>query len=54
MRAEEYRAWQALTPAARLDAATELSIALYWGKETPQDLPARLQSTSVRLQQPQR
>jgi hypothetical protein len=70
MKAEEYRAWQALTPADRLNAAAELSIGLYsmesrpsgaaekrpsgTAKEPFKNVPARLQRTLVRLQQPQR
>lgn len=52
MKVEEYRAWRALPPAARLDAAAELSIGLYSVKEPTKDVPARLQRTLVRLQQP--
>jgi hypothetical protein len=70
MKAEEYRAWQALSPADRLNAAAELSIALYSiqertsgatqertsgaTKEPSKNVPARLQRTLVRVQQPQR
>lgn len=54
MKAEEYRAWQALTPADRLNAAAELSIGLYALKEPSKHVPARLQRTLVRLQRPQR
>ena len=58
MKAEEYRVWQALPPAARLDAAAELSIGLYemkeQSKEVPGHVPARLQRNLVRLQQPRR
>jgi hypothetical protein len=54
MKAEEYLAWQALSPAERLNAAAELSIGLYSIKEPSTNVPARLQRTLVRLQQPQR
>ena len=52
MKAEEYRAWQTLPAAARLDVAAELSIMLYGLKEPSKNVPARLQRTLVRLQQP--
>jgi hypothetical protein len=54
MKAEEYRAWQVLPPAARLDAAADLSVGLYSLKEQSKHVSTRLQRTLVRLQQPQR
>lgn len=53
MKADEYREWQKLLPRERLDAAAELSIAAYCMKEPPKNVPARLQRTLVRLQQPE-
>jgi hypothetical protein len=52
MKADEYRAWQKLAPHERLAAAAELSIGAYRMKE-PSNVPARLQRTLVRLQQPE-
>jgi hypothetical protein len=53
MKADEYRLWQRRTPRERLDAAAELSLAAFRPKESPQDVPVRLQRTLVRLPQPE-
>jgi hypothetical protein len=53
MKADEYRDWQKLTPGERLDAAAELSLAAFCPKESPLNVPARLQRTLVRLPQPE-
>jgi hypothetical protein len=53
MKADEYREWQKRTPGERLDAAAELSIAAFSPKESPLNVPARLQRTLVRLPQPE-
>ena len=53
MKADEYREWQKLAPHERLAAAAELSIAAYGMKEPSKSVPARLQRTLVRLQQPE-
>ena len=53
MKADEYRAWQKSQPHERLAAATELSIGAYRLKEPSKNVPARLQRTLVRLQQPE-
>ncbi len=53
MKADELRAWQKLSPLERLNAAAELSIAAYGIKESSKNVPARLQRTLVRLQQPE-
>ena len=53
MKADEYRMWQKLPPHERLAAAAELSIGAYRMKEPSKNVPARLQRTLVRLQQPE-
>ena len=53
MKADEYRAWHKLRPHERLAAAAELSISMYRLKEPTKNVPARLQRTLVRLQQPE-
>jgi len=53
MKVDEYRAWQELPPHERLAAAAELSIGAYRMKEPSKNVPARLQRTLVRLQQPE-
>lgn len=53
MKADEYRAWQKLLSRERLNAAAELSIGAYRMKESSRNVPARLQRTLVRLQQPE-
>lgn len=53
MKADECRAWQKLAPHERLAAAAELSIGAYSLKEPSGNVPARLQRTLVRLQQPE-
>ena len=52
MKADEYRAWQKLQPHERLAAAAELSMWAFSLKEQS-SVPARLQRTLVRLQQPE-
>ena len=52
MKADEYRAWQKLPPHERL-AAAELSIGAYRMKDLSNNVPAGLQRTVVRLQQPE-
>jgi hypothetical protein len=53
---DEYREWQALTPQARLDVATELSLLQFQWKEPARDVQSGLQRTLVRVQRtkPQR
>jgi hypothetical protein len=53
MKADEYRQWQQRTPRERLDAAAELSLAAFRPKESPLNVPVRLQRTLVRLPQPE-
>jgi hypothetical protein len=53
MKADEYREWQKLSAGERLDAAAALSIWAYGLKDTLRNVPARLQRTLVRLQQPE-
>jgi hypothetical protein len=53
MKTDEYRAWQKMSPRERLDAAAELSIVAYGMKESPTNVPARLQRTLVLLKQPE-
>ena len=53
MKADEYREWQKLPPHERLAAAAELSIGAYRMKDPSNNVPARLQRTLVRLQQPE-
>lgn len=53
MKADEYCGWQKLQPHERLAAAAELSIGAYRLKESSNNVPARLQRTLVRLQQPE-
>jgi hypothetical protein len=52
MKRDEYRDWQKMLPRERLDAAAELSIGAY-GLKDQINVPARLQRTLVRLQQPE-
>ena len=53
MKADEYREWQELPGYERLNAAVELSLALYQAKEPTRDVQSRLQRTLVHLQRPQ-
>ncbi|HEX4319821.1 MAG TPA: hypothetical protein VHZ52_02900 [Acidobacteriaceae bacterium] len=53
IKAEEYREWQAMTAQKRLEAASELSLALYGWKDAGH-VQQRLQRTLVQLQRPQR
>jgi hypothetical protein len=53
MKADDYREWQELLGYERLNAAAELSLALYLAKEPTRDVPPRLQRTLLRLQRPQ-
>jgi hypothetical protein len=53
MKADEYREWQKLPAYERLQAAAELSIGAYRLKGEFRNVPARLQRTLVRLQQPE-
>ena len=53
MKADEIRQWQKLSPRERLNAAAELSIGAYSMKGPLKNVPARLQRTLVRLQQPE-
>jgi hypothetical protein len=51
MKAEEYRAWQSLSPREQIRAVMDISIALYAVKGHPLDV-RRLQRTLVRIQRP--
>jgi hypothetical protein len=53
MKEDEYREWQKLTPRERLDAAAALSLAAFRPKESPVNVPLRLQRSLVRLPQPE-
>jgi hypothetical protein len=53
MKADEYREWQELPGYVRLNAAVELSLALYQAKEPTRDVQSRLQRTLVHLRRPQ-
>ncbi len=53
MKAEEYRYWQSRPVHERMDAVSELTLAMYAMKGADPDVP-RLQRTLVRLQRPQR
>jgi hypothetical protein len=53
MKADELSEWQKLSPLERLNAAAELSMTAYGIKESSKNVPARLQRTLVRLQQPE-
>jgi hypothetical protein len=52
MKADDYREWQALPGYERLNAAAELSLALYQLKDPTRDARQGLQRTLVRLQRP--
>ena len=49
MKADEYRHWQSRSVQERMDAVSELTLALYTMKGAAQDVP-RLQRTLVRFQ----
>ena len=51
MKADEYRYWQGRSVQERMDAVSELTLALYVMKGAAPDV-SRLQRTLVRLQQP--
>jgi hypothetical protein len=53
MKADEYRYRQSRSVQERMDAVSELTLAIYAMKGAPLDVP-RLQRTLVRLQHPQR
>lgn len=53
MKADEYEAWQRVSPSERIRAVSELTMALYALTRHTRDVP-RLQRTLVRLQRPQR
>jgi hypothetical protein len=53
MKADEYRYWQSRPVHERMDAVSELSLAMYAMKGAAPDVP-RLQRTIVRTQRPQR
>jgi hypothetical protein len=51
MKADEYRYWQSRSVQERMDAVSELTLAVYAMKGAAPDVP-RLQRTLVRLQHP--
>ncbi len=53
MKADEYRYWQSRPVHERMDAVSELTLAMYAMKGATPDVP-RLQRTLVRIQRPQR
>ena len=53
MKADEYRYWQSRPVHERMDAVSELTLAMYAMKGAAPDVP-RLQRTLVRIQRPQR
>jgi hypothetical protein len=53
MKADEYRYWQSRPAHERLDAVSELTLAMYAMKGAAPGAP-RLQRTLVRLQRPRR
>jgi hypothetical protein len=53
MKAGEYRYWQSRPVQERMDAVTELTLAMYAMKGMAPDVP-RLQRTLVHLQRPKR
>jgi len=53
MKSDEYRERQTLPPSERLNAAAALSIGVHRLKDSSKNVPARLQRTLVRLQQPE-
>ncbi len=53
MKADEYRYWQSRPVHERMDAVSELTLAMYATKGAAPDVP-RLQRTLVRVQRPQR
>jgi len=53
MKHDEYREWQEMLPYERLNAAAELSLAAYAWKESPRNVPARLQRTLIHFQKAQ-
>ena len=53
MKADEYEYWQSRSVQERMDAVSELTLAIYAMKGAPADVP-RLQRTLVRLQHPSR
>ena len=53
MKTDEYRYWQSRPVQERMDAVTELTLAMYAMKGMAPDVP-RLQRTLVHLQRPKR
>ena len=53
LKADEYRYWQSRPVYERMDAVTELTLAMYGMKGVAPDVP-RLQRTLVHLQRPRR
>jgi hypothetical protein len=53
MKADEYRYWQSRPVHERMDAVSELTLAMYAMKGAAPGVP-RLQRTLVRVQRPQR
>jgi hypothetical protein len=53
MKADEYRAWQALPVHERMSAVAEITLAAYQLKEAAPNV-RRLQATLVHLQRPER
>ena len=53
MKADEYRYWQSRPVQERMDAVTELTLAMYAMKGMAPDVP-RLQRTLAHLQRPKR